>query len=392
MTERKYGKSTIAEIDALSGSGEPLMWWHEAVETMQAMAAHIRELEKEQAYLSEMLGEQASYISDSEERHVRELRAVAEAVRREAYERVDASEYDGIAHAAYAVDAIDVGEIISSVTSKVDAVEQANASIAQWPEWKRELVAQPPQPSGGRPDEIMRHDYPLLQQFHSKHALGTMLAPSCLCCGRQTGEDRPVAVQHIELPAIVICNQCQLAALSSQGAEPVAFALQWPDDVIGNKINPNTVFPTKQLAAEYAEDCLAPNPIIVPLYLHPHPTAQGVPDDAMIERLALTHIAPHFGKYAPNSGYQQTEQFQRLKAFVTAMLALPEQELFTCIGKGGEYELIGLATGAGSSRGTEVKVYRDTATGRLFFRGLDDFENRMARLDRAAAPAGEVGE
>jgi hypothetical protein len=45
MTERKYGKSTIAEIDALSGSGEPLMWWHEAVETMRAMAAHIRELE-----------------------------------------------------------------------------------------------------------------------------------------------------------------------------------------------------------------------------------------------------------------------------------------------------------------------------------------------------------
>jgi hypothetical protein len=68
------------------------------------------------------------------------------------------------------------------------------------------------------------------------------------------------------------------AAIASQGREPVAFSLQWPDDVIGNKINPNAVFPTKQLAAEYAKDCLSPKPIIAPLYTCPQPTAQGVPD------------------------------------------------------------------------------------------------------------------
>lgn len=61
-------------------------------------------------------------------------------------------------------------------------------------------------------DERMRHDYPILQQFHSKHALGALSAPSCLCCGRQTGPARPIAVQHMELPAIVVCKPCKTAA------------------------------------------------------------------------------------------------------------------------------------------------------------------------------------
>lgn len=69
-------------------------------------------------------------------------------------------------------------------------------------------------------DERMRHDYPILQQFHSKHALGALSAPSCLCCGRQTHPiTRPIAVQHMELPAIVICKQCKDAA-----EQPVALA------------------------------------------------------------------------------------------------------------------------------------------------------------------------
>jgi hypothetical protein len=62
-------------------------------------------------------------------------------------------------------------------------------------------------------EERMRHDYPILQQFHSKHALGALAAPSCLCCGHQTHPiTRPIAVQHMELPAIVVCKQCKDAA------------------------------------------------------------------------------------------------------------------------------------------------------------------------------------
>lgn len=65
-------------------------------------------------------------------------------------------------------------------------------------------------PAPSSADERMRHDYPILQQFHSKHALGALSAPSCLCCGQQTHPiTRPIAVQHMELPAIVVCKQCK---------------------------------------------------------------------------------------------------------------------------------------------------------------------------------------
>ncbi len=60
----------------------------------------------------------------------------------------------------------------------------------------------------------MLHDFPLLQQFHTKHALGPMLPPSCLCCGQQTHPlSRPVAVKHMELPEIVICKACKDATM-----------------------------------------------------------------------------------------------------------------------------------------------------------------------------------
>lgn len=54
---------------------------------------------------------------------------------------------------------------------------------------------------------------------------------------------------------------------------------------------------------------------------------------------------------------------------------------FTCKGKGGEYELLGLAQGAGTSKEREsLAIYRDTATGALYFRLMDDFDNRMERI------------
>jgi hypothetical protein len=66
--------------------------------------------------------------------------------------------------------------------------------------------------------------------------------------------------------------------------------------------------------------------------------------------------------------------------------------LYTCIGKGGEYELIGTATGAGAmSKLGDMRVYRSTKGGRLFFRTMDDFDARMQRIDAAKGTAGQEG-
>lgn len=53
----------------------------------------------------------------------------------------------------------------------------------------------------------------------------------------------------------------------------------------------------------------------------------------------------------------------------------------TCKGKGGRYELIGVATGAGTSRGQEIVLYRDMATNDFYFRTEEDFEERMEPVD-----------
>lgn len=50
---------------------------------------------------------------------------------------------------------------------------------------------------------------------------------------------------------------------------------------------------------------------------------------------------------------------------------------YTCKGKGGKYVVVSYATGAGTSKGTKVMVYRDTESRQLFFRTPEDFRNRM---------------
>lgn len=45
-------------------------------------------------------------------------------------------------------------------------------------------------------------------EFFDKHALGPKSAPSCLVCGQTTQEP---AIQHMELPGIVVCNKCRSA-------------------------------------------------------------------------------------------------------------------------------------------------------------------------------------
>ena len=60
-------------------------------------------------------------------------------------------------------------------------------------------------------------------------------------------------------------------------------------------------------------------------------------------------------------------------------------EIYTCIGKGGEYELLGVAKTAGVIRLSGrlpdgLAVYRDVSDGALYLRELDDFERRMERV------------
>lgn len=66
-----------------------------------------------------------------------------------------------------------------------------------------------------------------------------------------------------------------------------------------------------------------------------------------------------------------------------AMLdAAPQEQRFTCIGKGGVYERIGTAEGAGTHRESDdLVVYREVSTGRLWYRTWADFIERMQPLD-----------
>jgi hypothetical protein len=60
-------------------------------------------------------------------------------------------------------------------------------------------------------DAARLHDYPRLLAFFDKYALGPKSKPSCLVCGRDD-YDAPPAIQHLELPGIVVCLKCRDAA------------------------------------------------------------------------------------------------------------------------------------------------------------------------------------
>lgn len=59
-----------------------------------------------------------------------------------------------------------------------------------------------------------------------------------------------------------------------------------------------------------------------------------------------------------------------------------ELEFYSCHGKGGRYELIGVATGAGGKRGSDnVAVYKGS-DGRLYYRSTEDYNERMYKLPK----------
>ena len=68
-----------------------------------------------------------------------------------------------------------------------------------------------------------------------------------------------------------------------------------------------------------------------------------------------------------------------LTAFRMQRIAQPGH--YTCIDKGGLYERLGNATGAGTRRGDRVVVYRSVSAGEMYFRDPADFQERMGQID-----------
>jgi hypothetical protein len=60
--------------------------------------------------------------------------------------------------------------------------------------------------------------------FYRKHALGPLAAPSCLCCGQLPEK---VAIQHMELPEVVLCEKCRNATWAAPQTEKDAARYRW---------------------------------------------------------------------------------------------------------------------------------------------------------------------
>lgn len=95
----------------------------------------------------------------------------------------------------------------------------------------------------------------------------------------------------------------------------------------------------------------------------------------------LMDFAPY--KNAQPEGMTRGGPYVRKDAVIAALASAQagsEAALYTCIGKGGEYELIGTAKGAGTSRELDdMQVYR--AGDQLYFRTTEDFKVRMQRIE-----------
>lgn len=76
-----------------------------------------------------------------------------------------------------------------------------------------------------------------------------------------------------------------------------------------------------------------------------------------------------------------TEGLGRMEKIITGMAQTEAAKVFyTCEGKGGRYELLGYARGAGTrSMDDSLAIYRCVGSGQLFFRAEADFDERMER-------------
>lgn len=62
-------------------------------------------------------------------------------------------------------------------------------------------------------------------------------------------------------------------------------------------------------------------------------------------------------------------------------IELKRGQIYTCIGKGGRYELLGSSIGAGKRAGELLVIYRNTESGQLYHREMADFAIRMQQIE-----------
>lgn len=117
-----------------------------------------------------------------------------------------------------------------------------------------------------------------------------------------------------------------------------------------------------------------------------------------VMRLALQRIARWHGEF-PNTGktwddgspmsyaacygsngerdYMRQVALNAISGSESAAVSAGGRDEYTCIGKGGSYELLGGFSGAGTMRGHRGMVYRDMESGLMFCRTDEDFAERM---------------
>ena len=78
-------------------------------------------------------------------------------------------------------------------------------------------------------------------------------------------------------------------------------------------------------------------------------------------------------------GQEKDDMYRLCRAMLAAEQA--PRALFTVIGKGGRYELLGESSGAGGCRREVRVIYRCLDTGQLYHRTDDDFAARMTPLN-----------
>lgn len=90
---------------------------------------------------------------------------------------------------------------------------------------------------------------------------------------------------------------------------------------------------------------------------------------------------------AEHGNFTQRKMYTATAKRAHNLIKLARRAAFTCPpfpdaylvadGKGGQYELVGMAKGAGDLKGSTMVLYRDVATGQLYMRTPEDFNKRM---------------
>lgn len=199
---------------------------------------------------------------------------------------------------------------------------------------------------------VRLHDYPILQAFHSKHALGPLAAPSCLCCGRSM-QGAAIGVQHLELPGVVICAPCKKASAQpvSEPAQAVALGMVMAPEYRGYaNLGTGQYIPnhTSELPAE----------LIISIATDAEKSGRAVGDSRNLEpRKSLRPedmaVRLRFGNVAGLDALEQQQQLRFLREeFFPGTATQPVSEPSG-----------GCATGFKNERGEHVQVSADARGG-----------------------------